>query len=65
MYQAVEQEEETKSFVVTKELSWGWSGYKDSLPDSRGLLLRGPALGLGQHGEELPEGTGQSENDEC
>lgn len=47
MYQAMEQEEETKSFVVTKELSWGWSGYKDSLPDSRGLLLRGPGLGLG------------------
>lgn len=65
MYQAVEQEEETKSFGATKELSGAWSGCKDSLPDFRGPLLQGPGLGQGQHREELPEGTGLSENDEC
>lgn len=56
--------EQDESFGAIKELSEAWSGCKDSLPDSRGPLLRAPGLGQGQHGEELPEGTGQSENGE-
>ena len=60
----MEQDEGTQSFGATKELSSRWSGWEDSLLDSRRPLLQGLVWDRDSNGVELPEETSQSEKDE-